>query len=204
MHLHTQEPTCATDPTSTPGPATCSMGPFSEGSVLHSLGADMWAAVLSVHYEHSWGFVCGEEKSYLSKPWRKKSPTLCRSVRRDLGQVIVVCECCHVLHCKWLLVAFCCVKQVHNQMCFILLPCILVHWLLLACRSWSTLMNNLQDCNTLSKQLNSGTLFNYFLFWHTFPFQSKTTMREDRPYKEHMNQNISIRRLLSINPFFII
>lgn len=33
-----------------------------------------WAAVLPVHYEHSRGFVCGEEKSYLSKTDVKSPP----------------------------------------------------------------------------------------------------------------------------------
>lgn len=37
-----------------------------------------------------------------------KSPLLCVTVSGEiLGQVIVVCECWHVLHCKWLLVLQC-------------------------------------------------------------------------------------------------
>lgn len=69
--------------------ATCSKGPFSLLSMVHSLGADMWAAVLSVHYEHRQGFVCGEEKGYLSKLWRK-SPLLSVTVSGEsLGQIIV-------------------------------------------------------------------------------------------------------------------
>lgn len=62
--------------------ATCIRGAFSPDSVVHSLGADMWAAVLSVHYEHSWGFVRREEKIYLSKLWRK-SPQKCATVSRE-------------------------------------------------------------------------------------------------------------------------
>lgn len=86
--------------------ATCGTGPFSLLSMVHSLGADMWAAVLSVHYEHSQGFVCGEEKGYLSKLWRK-SPLLHVTVSGEiLGRIgYCMCEHCHVLHCKWLMVA---------------------------------------------------------------------------------------------------
>lgn len=78
---------------------TCTTGSFSPGSMVPSLRADMWAAVLSLHYEYNWGFVCVEEKNYLSKLWQK-SPLLCVTLR--LGQVIVMCEHCHVQHYKWL------------------------------------------------------------------------------------------------------
>lgn len=65
----------------------------------------MQAAVLSLHYEHSRGFVRSEEKSYLSKQRRKKVPLhprllLCQSVREVLGQLVVMCESCHVWYCK--------------------------------------------------------------------------------------------------------
>lgn len=89
-----------------PHAATCSMGLFHQ-SVWFTVSKLTWAAVLPVHYEHSWSFVCGEEKSYLSKLWRK-SPLPCVTVSREiLGQVIVMCERCHVRHCKWLMAALC-------------------------------------------------------------------------------------------------
>lgn len=139
--------------------ATCSTGPFSPVSVVHSLGADMWAAVLSVHYENSWGFVCGEEKSYLSKLWRKKNPYSLTVSGEISGQVTLCVNDITYGTANDLWYHF--VKQIHNQICFILLPLILVHWLLLAWRS--TLINNLQDHNMLSRQLYSGKLFNYVL-----------------------------------------
>lgn len=106
MHLHHGSPPVppGSHPHTAPPAARGAM--FTSVSVVHSLGAQLTrAAVLPVHYEHSWGFVCGEEKSYLSKPWRKSPPcpvSQCQE-RFWVKSLVVVCERCHVRRCKWLM-----------------------------------------------------------------------------------------------------
>ena len=118
-----------------PHAATCSKGFFYHRSAWFTILELTPAAVLPVHYEHSWGFVCGKEKSYLSKLWRK-SPLPCVTVSGEiLGQVLAMCEHCHVRHYKWLRVAC----QTHSQSdllylaTFLFMDCFLqykmeVHW----------------------------------------------------------------------------
>lgn len=118
--------------------------------MLRGLGADMWAAALSVHFQHSRGFVRGEEKIYLSKPWRR-SPLPCATME-FLARPAAMCEHCHVRR-KWLMVAL-------PDRYITGLDCLAL------CHSHSHLearMNNLQDRNTLSRQLHSGTVFIYCL-----------------------------------------
>lgn len=91
-----------------------SEAPVSTSTVLTSaavlclrVAADMAAAVLSLHCEHSRGFVCGEERNYLLKWWHRSPPPLvCRSVRESLVQLEQLCvKTVTYGNCKWLTVS---------------------------------------------------------------------------------------------------